>query len=153
MSSIDFVFFDILSDLGFSVEYHDLEHLGIDGDCHQGKKLVRLQKCMARRLHTWKLAHETAHAVFGDEPSMFAQANAKMERRADEWAATRLIPIDRYRDVEDLRDGHVPSMAHDLDVITDAVEVFQRMLTRIGDTVYFEAKLGQGNWAAKHEVA
>lgn len=153
MSNVVFLFFDILDELGFSVEYHDLEHLGIDGDCHQGKKLVRLQSGMTRRLHTWKLGHETAHAVFGDVPSMFGPANAKMERRADEWAALRLIRLDNFRESEAIRGGHVASIAHDLDVISDTVEVYQRMLTRIGDTVYMNARLGHGNWAAKFEVA
>lgn len=143
---MDLVFFDILDSLGVTVEYVNLEHLDRDGEYDHDLKLVRLQRDMAPRLHTFKLGHETCHALNGDVPSMFKHVNARMERRADEWAAMQLIPPERYREVETLRDGHVPSMAHDLGVVSDAVEVYQQRLARIGDVVYLHPRMGAGQW-------
>ncbi|WP_052961330.1 MULTISPECIES: ImmA/IrrE family metallo-endopeptidase [unclassified Leucobacter] len=146
---MDLIFFDILDSLGVTVEYVNLEHLDRDGEYDHDLKLVRLQRDMAPRLHTFKLGHETCHALNGDVPSLFPHFDAKMERRADEWAATRLIAPERYREVEALRDGHVASMAHDLGVVSEAVEVYQQMLERIGDAVYLHPRMGVGQWSRK----
>lgn len=51
------------------------------------------------------LAHELAHAVFGDVPSKFGPVNAKQERRAEEWAALRLIDRTEYRCLEMAHEG------------------------------------------------
>ena len=146
MNKQDQRFFEIIQAHGVRVEYTDLGKRGRYGEYWLGRRLVNLQLGMAPRLHSFVLAHETFHVINGDTPSMFEWFDAKMERRADEWAATQLIDPDHYREVEHQREGHVPSMAHDLGVISDTVETFQRMLTRIGDTVYLNAKHGVGQW-------
>ena len=145
----DLVFFDILDSLGVTVEYVNLEHLGRDGEYDHDLRLVRLQHDLSPRLHAFTLGHETCHAINGDVPSLFPQFDLKMERRADEWAALQLIDPERYREVEALRDGHVPSMAHDLGVVSCAVEVYQQMLARIGDAVYLHPRMGLGQWSRK----
>lgn len=146
---VDLFFFDILDELGVTVEYTNLDWCDDYGRYIHAKKLVQLHDNMTPRLHTFTLAHETAHAVFGDEPSMFGPTNAKMERRADEWAVLRLINLDQYREAEALHEGHTPSIAHSLGVVTDAVEVFQSLLLRTDSSVYVQPKIGHGQYLAK----
>lgn len=120
--------FDFADALGLRVEYANLRDN--NGEYRDDLKRIRLREGMSERLTRWTLAHELGHAVFGDVPAMHGPMKARQERRADEWAALRLISIDRYREVELLREGHVPSMAHDLGVIDVGVLAFQRVLER-----------------------
>lgn len=119
---------DYADALGVTLEYAPLE--GRDGEYRHDKARIRLREGMTMRRTRSILAHELAHAVFGDIPSKHGPVNAKQERRADEWAALRLIHVDDYREVEHIRDGHAPSMAHDLGVITRLVHAYQRVLER-----------------------
>lgn len=138
--------FDMADALGVHIRYADLSHLDRDGDYDHARREIRLQDGMAYRLHRSVLAHELAHAVFGDVRSMFGPVNAKQERRADEWAAMQLISIDDFRHAEHVRGGHTWSMAHDLDVIEDLVIAYRRALERIGDTVYVKPRMGAQQW-------
>lgn len=140
-----------LRELGVSVRYVELPE-DRDGEYVHSRRLIRLQHGMARRLHRSVLAHECAHAVFGDEPSMFGPANAKMERRADEWAALRLVDVDAYKFAESIHSGHVDALALELDVTVDIIDAFQRVLTRFGDTVYVGARMGAGNWRHREDL-
>lgn len=135
--------------LGVSIVYEDLSHLDRDGDYDPSTKIMRLQEGMAHRLLQCTLAHELCHVVFGDVPSKFGPVNAKQERRADEWAALRLIDRDAYREAERAHDGNVVLMSQTLDVIEDILHAYQRVLLRIGDTVYVAPKMGTGQWAEK----
>lgn len=141
--------YDMAEALGVTVEHVDLSHLGRDGDYQHATKTIRLQKGMTRRLLRCTLAHELCHAIFGDTLSKFGPVNAKQERRADEWAALRLIHHDDYRIAELTRDGNVKLMAQDLDVVEDIVVAYQRVLLRVGDTVYVKPRMGVGRWSQK----
>lgn len=138
--------------LGVRVIFADLAHLGRDGDYNAKTNTIRLQEGMTRRLERSVLAHELGHAVCGDVPSKFGPVNAKQERRADEWAALRLIDHDHYREVEYLRDGKVSLMAQDLDVIVEIVRAYQRVLQRIGDSVYVGGRMGSGQYEHRVEA-
>lgn len=120
--------FDFADMLDLRVEYARFRDR--DGEYRHDLKRIRLREGMTPRRTRSILAHELGHAVFEDVPSMFGPVNARQERRADEWAAARLISIDRYREVELIREGHIASMAHDLNVIPRLVEAFQRILER-----------------------
>lgn len=122
--------FDYAEALGIDIDYMPLAHKGRDGEYDHRRQLIRLQPGMSARLKRSVLAHELAHAVFGDVPSKFGPVNAKQERRADEWAALRLIHLDDYREAELIREGHAPSMAHDLGVVTRIVHAYQRVIER-----------------------
>lgn len=135
--------------LGVTVEHVDLSHLGRDGDYNRATNTIRLQEGMSRRLLRCVLAHELCHAVFGDVRSKFGPVNAKQERRADEWAALRLITSSDYRDAEASCEGNVQLMAQELDVIEDIVTAYQRILLRIGETVYEKPRLGAGQWVTR----
>lgn len=145
--------YDIARTLGVRIEHADLAHLGRDGDYCAATNTIRLQHGMTRRLARSVLAHELAHAAFGDVPSMFGPVDRKQERRADEWAALRLITREQYRVAESLHGGHAPAMAAELDVITDLVEAYRRILLRIGDTVYTRPRMGAGQWLDRVDLS
>lgn len=141
---------DMADALGVTVEPFPL--VGRNGEYRHDLKRIRLREGMTIRQERSVLAHEIAHAVFGDVPSKFGPVNAKQERRADEWAALRLITPGAYRASESEWDGHPAAMAYDLGVTTKLVTAFQRVLARIGDTVYVGPRMGVGQWADKLEV-
>lgn len=144
---------DALTALGVRIDYVRNMPPDRDGEYIHQRRLIRLRAGMTQRLHRSVLAHECAHAVFGDEPTMFGPANAKQERRADEWAALRLIHHDDYRAAEQLHHGHAGAIAHDLGVVRSIIEAYQRVLLRVGDTVYVQPKMGAGMYTHREDVA
>lgn len=136
---------DMADALDVTVEYADLRHH--DGEYRHDLNRIRLRKAMTLRKEISTLAHEVAHAVFGDVPSKFGPVNAKQERRADEWAAMRLITPEDYRASEMQWEGHVGAIAYDLGVTTKLITAYKRVLARIGDTVYVEPRMGVGQWS------
>jgi Zn-dependent peptidase ImmA (M78 family) len=123
------------------------------GGYHAGTTSIRLHPGMSRRHARSVLAHEIAHHVFGDEPSIYGPLRAKQERRANEWAALRLITTTAYAESEAQRHGHLPAMAHDLGVTLELIEAYKRLLTRLGDATYVAPKMGAGQFADRAEVA
>lgn len=144
--------YDIADAIGVTIEHTDLSHLDRDGDYDARTHTIRLQEGISHRLHRSVLAHELCHAIFGDVPSKFGPVNAKQERRADEWAALRLIHHDDYRIAETIRDGNVKLIAQDLDVIEDIVHAYQRLMLRVGDTIYVKPRMGNGQWKHREVV-
>lgn len=142
---------ELADTIGVTIEYAHLRDR--DGEYLHARKLIRLREGMAARRHRSVLAHELAHAAFGDVPSKFGPVNAKQERRADEWAALRLIHHDDYRHAEHIHDGHAGGIALELGVLASIVHAYRRLLHRIGDTTYVDAKMGAGQWAHRAEVA
>lgn len=143
--------YDMLDALGVRVEFCDLPG-DRDGEYRHDERVIRIQHDLLFRRYISTLAHECCHAVFGDVPSMFGPANAKLERRADEWAALRLIDPDAYQREEHRHDGHVEAMAIALRVTTELVDAFRRVLLRVGRDVYIAPKMGTGQWAHRIEV-
>lgn len=143
---------ETLTALGVRIAYVELP-ADRDGEYHHRRRLIRLQSGMARRLHRSVLAHECAHAVFADVPSKFGPVNAKQERRADEWAALRLITLPDYMRAEILHDGHDEGMAVELDVTLDLVDAYRRTLLVMGDRTYVQPKMGAGQFAHRAEKA
>ena len=138
---------DMAGALGITIEYVELATR--DGEYRHDLNRIRLRAGMTLRKERSVLAHELAHAIWGDVPSKFGPVNAKQERRADEWAALCLITPERYRAAEERWEGHLGAMAYDLGVTTKLVVAFQRVLARIGDTVYVDPRMGAGQWAEK----
>ncbi|MDQ7877316.1 ImmA/IrrE family metallo-endopeptidase [Microbacterium sp. QXD-8] len=137
----------LAAELGLTVVERRGKHLG---GYHAGSRTVRLDPHMPRRVARAVLAHEIAHHVFGDEPSPYGPVRAKQERRANEWAALRLITPDAFADAERLRNGHTASMAHDLDVTPELIDAYRQVLLRIGDTTYVEPRMGAGQYRSAH---
>lgn len=152
MTPIDEYLHDLCGQAGVAVEYGRLRD-GRDGEYIHAKRLIRLREGMHSRLHRSVLAHELGHAAFGDVPSKFGPVNAKQERRAEEWAALRLINLDDYRHLEAIHNGHPGAIAIDLGVMRSIVVAFQGLLTRIGDTTYLDPRLGEGQWLHRAQAA
>lgn len=121
--------FALARGFGVAVEYADLGP-DRDGEYLHHRRLIRLQHGMSTRLHRSVLAHECAHARFGDTPTRDPFRHARQERRADEWGATQLIRPLSYRRAERLHGGHRGAIAVELEVTTDLVAAFQRVLAR-----------------------
>lgn len=152
MSPIDKYLQDLAHQADVRIEYARLRH-GHDGEYHHDQKLIRLRPGMNARLHRSVLAHELGHAAFDDQPTRFGPAHAKQERRAEEWAALRLITPADYRHVEELHAGHPGAMALELGIMKSTLTAFQNLLARLGDTVYVQPKMGAGMWAHREDIA
>ena len=143
---------DAIHALGVRVEYVYLPP-DRDGEYLHHRRLIRLQRGMATRLRRCVKAHELAHAIFRDVTSKFGPVNAKAERRADEWAALRLIPLAAYKRAEILHGGHMGAMAVEIDVTTDLLEVYRAMLFVVEDEkgvrTYVKPGMGDGQWSAR----
>lgn len=141
--------YDLAESLGVRIEYADLTHLNRDGDCNIDTRTIRLQVGMLYRLERSVLAHELAHMIRGDRKTMFGRYDEKDERRADEWAAHFLINIYAYSAAESRCGNNIEAIAEELEVMDWIVEAYERTMQRIGDAVYFNAKMGVGQWAMK----
>lgn len=70
------------------------------------------------------LAHELAHHYYGDTPGVDGKRAAFQERRADRWAAERLISASDYALAERLHGPHPGAIATELGVTRALVEVW-----------------------------
>lgn len=139
--------FNFAESLDIVVEFAPLRTR--DGEYRNDLRRIRLREGMSERRTRWTFGHELGHAVLQHELLIFGLADPRQERAADEWAAQHFIDPERYREIEELRGGHVPSMAHDLGIVSRGVITYQRMLARLGDDVYLKPKHGAGQFAAR----
>lgn len=123
------------------------------GGFHEGSKTIRLNPGQSTRAMRSVLAHEIAHAIFGDVPSPYGPQRARQERRADEWAAKYLITPSAYADAEQRRGVHASALAFELGVTVELVEAYQRLMQRLGDATYVEARMGAGQFDHRIETA
>lgn len=151
MTPADIRLFDIADSLGVTIHYRAL-HDDRDGQYVHASKAIHLRPGLHARHHRSVLAHELAHAVFGDVPSRFGPVTAKQERRAEEWAALRLIDHDDYRQLEHAYGPHSSGIAQELGVMTSIVKAYQGLLHRIGTTTYVDPRMGAGQWLHRIEV-
>lgn len=114
-------------DLGLTVIEQPGKHLG---GYRPDDNTIRLTPNLPQRAARSVLAHEIGHHLLGHRPTPFGPLRARQERAADEWAARHLITLDGYREAEMLRDGHLPSIAHDLGVAYELAVAYQRILAR-----------------------
>lgn len=95
--------------------YLDLPKSWRGGYQHEHRRII-LVPGMSYREARSTLAHEIQHALAGDIPSPFGFITHRQEILANRRAAELLIDPIEYALAEDLRDGHQPSIAHDLNV-------------------------------------
>lgn len=140
----------LADDLGLTVVERNVRHTS---GYRPGDRTIYLTPRMPRRAARSVLAHEIAHHVLEHRPSQFGPVRSRQEREANEWAASHLISRESYIETERLREGHLESMAFDLDVAAELLAVYRSMMRRIGDTVYMDARMGAGQWAHREDVA
>lgn len=127
------------------IKYADLPE-DRDGEYLHRKRLIRLQRGMATRLHNSVLAHECAHALFADVPSPYGRVNAKQERRADEWARVVSHPAVGVQAGGDHSRRPRRSDGGRVSRDWDLVEAFRRTLLVVGDRTYVRPRMGSGQW-------
>lgn len=120
--------------------------------CHE-TRTIELLDGMNRVKTRSVLAHELGHATYGHEPSILEHLNLKQERHADEWAAQFLIDPDEYRLAEEKYGTNTAWIGQELEVLERLVIAYERLLHRIGDSVYVRPRMGAKQWAMKLEVA
>ncbi|KAA0961203.1 ImmA/IrrE family metallo-endopeptidase [Microbacterium sp. ANT_H45B] len=152
MTPIDQRLLDFADAIDVHIEYRSLP-ADRDGQYVHARRVIYLRPGIHSRHHRSVLAHELAHALWGDVPSKFRPVNAKQERRAEEWAALRLIDLDTYRYLEGVHHGRAAGMAVELGVMKSIVLAYQGLLQRIGDTTYVDPQMGAGQWHERIEVA
>lgn len=152
MTPTDTYLLQLVDQARLTIEYTKLPD-DRDGEylCDEAK--IFLRPGMHARLHRSVLAHELAHAAFGDRPTYFGPVHAKQERRAEQWASLRLIDVDAYRHAEDLHGGHLGAIAVELGVMRRTVVAYQEVLLRVGQHVYVQPREGAGQRARRERIA
>lgn len=151
MTHRDAVLRGIAQEQQVTIEYART-HNEHDGVWLPRKRIIRLRPNMHARLHRSVLAHELAHAVYGDIPSPFGPVHMRQEHRAEAWAAAQLIDLSSYRQAETVCEGHAGAMAVELGVMRSIVSAYQSLLERVGETVYVDPHMGAGQWSARVDV-
>lgn len=140
----------LAADLGL----HVIERRGIHRSGYAaGSSHIELTPGMRGRVLRGVLCHEIAHHVLGHRPTEFGLIRKRQEHAANVWAAHRLITPEAYADAERIRNGHVTSMAIDLNVPDELVHVYRESLLRTESATYVRPRMGAGQWAHRVEVA
>ena len=139
----------LATDLGLSVvERHGVHRSGYAADAAH----VELRPGMRGRVLRSVLAHEIGHHVLGHRPTNFGPVRKRQEYQSNIWAAHQLITPEAYAEAERMRDGHVSSMAFDLNVSDELLLIYQQSLLRTETAVYVRPRMGAGGWAHRIEV-
>ena len=141
---------DYADQLGLTVVEHHGPHTS---GYRPGDHSVHLRPGMRGRILQSVLAHEIAHHILGHLPTDSRPERARQEAAANRWAALHLIDPEAYAAAERARNGHTKSMAVDLHVADELVDVYQQHLARIGDTVYVAPKMGAGQYDHRELIA
>jgi len=86
-------------------------------------RTISTRRGMSMTQYRSTLAHELAHAHYGDEPTI-GIFDAKQERRADLWAANLLIDPDHFRAEYIWHRGNIGGIADELEVTHHLLEVW-----------------------------
>lgn len=148
MINVDSQLLDLAADIGVQVDYGRLLYER-DGVWVPKLRLIRLRPGMHARLHRCVLAHELGHAVHGDLPNPLGSTPDFQERRAEMWAARRLINPEDYKRAEAECEGHAGAIAVELGIMRSTVVAYQALLLRAEDFTYVARRMGSGQWAAR----
>lgn len=117
-----------------------------------GTNHIDLTPGMRGRILRGVICHEIGHHILGHHPTDFGLLRRRQEHAANVWAAHTLITPDAYADAERTRDGHITSMAIDLNVPDELVIAFQQTLMRTDTATYVRPRMGTGQWDHRIEV-
>lgn len=113
------------ADLGVEVIWSARMHPQRHGLYLDDQRLIILNQGCTHAQTTSALAHELAHAFYGDRASTSA-----IERRADEYGARLIIAVDEYAAAESAVGHHAGALARELGVTRRMVEAWQRQFSR-----------------------
>jgi len=133
----------LASDLGLDV----IESRGIHRSGYAPEdNHVELRPGMRGRILRSVLMHEIGHHVLGHRPTEFGLIRKRQEHAANVWAAHMLISPHIYAEAERLRNGHLASMAFELNVSDELLAVFRDSLLRTDHATYVRPRMGTGQW-------
>lgn len=92
------------------------------GEYWHDERLIVVRARLTQRAARSTLAHEIAHALAGDRPTVFGPMHRRAEIRASRTAATWLVDTDEYAIAEQLHAGHLPAIAYELNVTPKVLE-------------------------------
>lgn len=114
---------------------------------------IDLTPGMRGRVLRGVMCHEIGHHVLGHRPTDFGLIRKRQELAANVWAAHTLITPEAYADAERHRNGHITSMAIDLNVPDELVLVYRGTLLRTDQATYVRPRMGTAQYAHRVEVA
>lgn len=77
------------------------------------------------------IAHELAHAYYGDDYAEDHLRDTRQEMRADRWAARVLITASAYEQAESLVGSHPGALASELEVTVEYIHIWRDLYERI----------------------
>lgn len=95
------------------------------------QRLITLRPGLTRRAARSTLTHEIAHAIAGDRPTPFGPIHRKAEIIANRRTATLLIDAHEYAAAEELHNGHLPAIAHELNVTPKVLHDWIDLLRKV----------------------
>ena len=112
---------EIAAQLGITITEH---HGGLPGwYCHTDST-ISIRNDLSIAMAKSVLAHELAHAYYGDEPG---HDDERLERRADQWAAHLLISPTEYELAESIYGPYPGAIASELEVTLHLVQVWAQL--------------------------
>lgn len=140
----------LADDLGLTVRERRGTHRSgyVPGDNH-----IDLTPGMRGRVLRGVICHEIGHHVLGHRPTEFGLIRKRQEQSANVWAAHTLITPDAYAEAEQHRNGHVTSMAIELNVPDELVVIYRSTLLRTDQATYVRPRMGAAQFDHRVEVA
>lgn len=140
----------LAEDLGLTVRERRGTHRSgyLPGDEH-----IDLTPGMRGRVLRGVMCHEIGHHVLGHRPTDFGLIRKRQELAANIWAAHTLITPATYAEAEHNRNGHITSMAIDLNVPDELVVVYRGTLLRTDQATYVRPRMGTAQYTHRVEVA
>lgn len=103
---------------------------GIKGKYFHLSRTISTRRGLSIIAYKSTLAHELAHATYGDIPTGNGHFDQRQEARADQWAANVLIDPDHFYDAHIWHGGHLPSIADELEITQHLLTVWVSNLER-----------------------
>lgn len=113
---------DLASTQGIRITWHTG---GQRGYYDHTRRAISLRKDLTDREARSTLAHELAHAIYGDTPTTNPVLHARQERRADTFAARLLIDPAELAVAEAAYGTDPITLARELDVSPHLIEVYR----------------------------
>lgn len=140
---------NLAADLGLEVR----ERRGVHRSGYApGSNHIDLTPGMRGRVLNGVMHHEIGHHVLGHLPTDFGPIRKRQERDANLWAVQRLITPTAYAEAEQHRNGHITSIAIDLNVPDEFVVIYRSTLLRTDLATYVRPRMGVAQFAHRVEV-
>ena len=107
--------------IGVRLQRHDN---GPKGFYHHPTRTISTRRGLSIQAYKSTLAHELAHATYGDEPTGNGHYDRRQEARADRWAANALISPEAFADAYVWHRGHLPAIADELEVTQHILDIW-----------------------------